>query len=84
MGDVDLCIGRQGGSAANSNEKQKFHSPEIDNPRPPYNSTVTVCQGFTVAEWWRKVTELSFFVFEGSTREVGAHFGALAKTSRVS
>jgi hypothetical protein len=34
LGDVDLCIGRQGGSAANSNEKRKFHSPEIDNPCP--------------------------------------------------
>ena len=32
--DVDLRIGRQSGSAANSNEKRKFHSREIDDPRP--------------------------------------------------
>ena len=32
--DVDLRIGSQDGSAANSNEKRKFHSSGIDDPRP--------------------------------------------------
>jgi hypothetical protein len=47
--DVDLRIRCQGDSAANSNEKRKFHSREIDNPRPFYNSTLNLCQGFTAA-----------------------------------
>jgi hypothetical protein len=50
LSDVDLCIGRQCGSAANSNEKRKFHSPEIGKPCPFYNGTRTVCQGFTTAQ----------------------------------
>ena len=58
--DVDLRIGRQSGSAANSNEKRKFHSSEIDDPRPLLQSAPTVCQGFTAAQWSRKSNGLSF------------------------
>ena len=66
--DVELRVGSQNGSAANSNEKRKFHSREIDNPRPFYNSTLTVCQGFTAAQWWCKSNGVVIFVF-GRTRE---------------
>ena len=62
LGDVDLRIGRQSGSAANRNEKRKFHSSEIDNPRPFYNCARTVCQGFRAAQLWRKRNGIVIFV----------------------
>ena len=60
--DVDLRIGRQSGSAANSNEKRKFHSARDRRIRAPfYNSTLTVCQGFTAAQWWHKSNGIVIF-----------------------
>src|SRR4029079_9438758 len=48
--NVDLGVRRQSSSAANGNEKRKFHSArDRKYPRPFYNNTLTVCQEFTAA-----------------------------------
>ena len=62
--DVDLCNRRESGSAANSNEKRKFHSRGIDDQRPFFDNKRTVCQGFRAAQWLRKVTAVVFVLAE--------------------
>jgi hypothetical protein len=71
LGDVDLRIGQHSGGAANSDKKRKFHSSEIDDPRPFLHSTPAVCQGFRAAQWWRKVTAVVFVLTETQAARQG-------------
>jgi peptidoglycan/xylan/chitin deacetylase (PgdA/CDA1 family) len=59
--DVDLCIGRQYGSAANSNEERKFHSPEIGNPRAFFTARLLFVKDLRQHNGGPKVTPSSVF-----------------------
>jgi hypothetical protein len=83
LDDVDLRIGRRSGSAANSNEKRKFHSGEIDNPRPFYNCALTVCQGFRAAQLWCKRNGIVIFVLADRSRPRDRGLSLSASACRV-
>ena len=75
--DVDLCIGRQSGSAANSNEKRKFHSREIDNPRPLLQQRADCLSRIYGSTWSHKSNGIVIFV---GAHERDAPFAALTET----
>ena len=78
--DVDLCIGRQSGSAANSNEKRKFHSPR--STIRAFTNTLTVCQDLRQHNGGTKVA--GHFSFSREHTRGTCIFGAVAETSGVS
>ena len=67
--DVNLRVGRQNGSAANSNEKRKFHGSEIGDPRPlshQHTHCLSRIYGITV---WRKSNGVVIFVGAHARRD---------------
>ena len=71
--DVDLRIRTRNETAQSANENcdnqnETRHTPETARPPSFYNSTPTVCQGFTRHNRSAKVTALSFSFSEEHTR----------------